>query len=289
MDQTMQITMPNSSRELYSTGPYRLMRCRRGLMLFNRNDLYIGKSLEKYGEFSEFEVLLFEQMVRAGAVVVEAGANIGCHTVALAQRVGPSGRVIAFEPQRLVHQTLCANLANNGLTNVDARRMGLGSHPGRMTVPDLDPHRVENFGGVSLGQAPVEGHAPSGDTVPVVTLDSLELTTCQLLKIDVESMELDVLQGGEQMLAACRPLLYVENDRADQSPALIEWLLTHRYRLYWHLPTLFNSQNFAGDPENIFPGVVSVNMLGIPAEFHATMDGFTEILGPDSNWSTANR
>jgi hypothetical protein len=44
--------------------------CRYGRMLFNTNDIYIGRSLELYGEFSEAEVDLFRQIVKPGSFVV---------------------------------------------------------------------------------------------------------------------------------------------------------------------------------------------------------------------------
>lgn len=283
--------MSRQERELWSAGANRLMRCRHGAMLFNRNDLYIGRSLEAYGEFSELEVKLFEQALRPGMTVVEAGANIGAHTVVFGQRVGPQGRVFAFEPQRLVFQTLCANLAVNGLTNVVARQAGLGAIAGSMQVPVLPTDRTENFGGVSLSAIPTAARETVSDetvaateTVPIETIDGLSLDACHFLKVDVEGMEFDVLRGGEQLLRTKRPMLYVENDRADRSPPLIEFLLRLEYRLYWHLPALFHADNHTGLAENLFPGVVSVNMLGLPRELNVEMNGFGEVLSPESDW-----
>lgn len=96
----------------------RLKQCRHGMMLYNLNDIYIGRSLDLYGEFSEGEIRVFQQLVKPGQTILEVGANIGAHTVWLAQAVGPTGVVMAFEPQRIVHQTLCANLALNNIFNV---------------------------------------------------------------------------------------------------------------------------------------------------------------------------
>jgi len=71
-------------------------------MIYNKNDMYVGKSLELYGEFSEGEVDLFRQLVHQGDTVLEIGANLGAHTLVLAQLAGEGGCVYAFEPQRLV-------------------------------------------------------------------------------------------------------------------------------------------------------------------------------------------
>jgi FkbM family methyltransferase len=261
-------------------GPNRLTRTRYGLMIYNRHDRYIGRSLERYGEFSEGECELLRQMVRPGQLVVEAGANIGAHTILLSQLVGPRGRVIAIEPQRVVFQILCGNLALNGCLNVDCRALALGDRAGQLFVPPIDYQRENNFGGVELKQEAV------GEPVPVVTLDSLQLPACHFLKADVEGMELSVLRGAEQTLRRYRPLLYVENDRPAGSPALIEYLQSLEYDLYWHLPLLFNPRNHYRNSQNEFPGIVSANMLGVHRSIRSSIEGLRPVEGPHSYWQT---
>lgn len=150
--------------------------CRYGQMVFNVNDQYVGRSLDLYGEYSEGEVALFRQVVRPGDIDVDVGANIGTHTVAFARLTGPTGAVVAFEPQRVVFQTLCANLALNSITNVIAQQATLGAEPVHIVVPNIDYGKANNFGGVALG-----GFA-RGEKVPVITLDSLALRACRLIK-----------------------------------------------------------------------------------------------------------
>lgn len=267
-------------RRVATTGRNRLVRGRHGLVLYNRHDLYIGRSLDRYGEFSEGEVDLFKQVVKPGATVVEAGANVGSHTVALARLAGEAGRVLAFEPQRLVFQTLCANLALNSLSNVDARCEALGAAPGETFVPKIDYERENNFGGVSVGDA------TRGERVRVATIDSLELSRCDLLKIDVEGQEISVLEGARATLERCRPVLYVENDRQDRSARLIERLLEAGYDLYWHLPPMFNPRNDWGESQDVFPGVASINMLGVHRSAGAQIVGLRKIESPASDWQT---
>jgi hypothetical protein len=97
-------------------------------------------------------------------------------------------------------------------------------------------------------------------------------------------MELNVLRGSEQTLHRHRPMLYVENDRPEKSPALIEFLQALDYELYWHLPPLFNPDNYFGNPANDFPGIVSANMLGIHRAVRASIEGLRRVEGPDSDW-----
>ena len=56
--------------------------------------------------------------VREGDVVIDVGANLGSYTIPLAEKVGVTGGVFAFEPFRRMTQLLNANVALNGLSNV---------------------------------------------------------------------------------------------------------------------------------------------------------------------------
>lgn len=263
-----------------------LVETRAGTMLVNRNDRYIGQSLITYGEFSEGEAALFRQLVRPGDVVVEAGANIGVHTRLLSGLVGESGAVYAFEPQRIVFQTLCANLALGQCLNVAAIQKGLGPAAGHAVLPPVDPRQVNNFGGVSLSAAE-ETAGMVGERVEVVPIDSLALTRCRLIKVDVEGMECEVLAGARATISRCRPLLYVENDRKERSAELIRSLMSLGYRLWWDLPPLFNPNNFAGHTEDIFGNCGSVNLFCQPVEACMGVTGMVEVLTPEDSWQAA--
>eukprot|EP01037_Dinobryon_pediforme_P030279 gene30279-34288_t len=255
--------------------------CKHGNMLFLRTDQYVGRSLELYGEFSELEGDLFTQLLNSGDVVVEVGANIGGHTVHLAKLVGPGGVVHAFEPQRIIFQILCANVALNGLFNVHTHQAGLGRAQGCMHVPVMNYGSVGNFGGLSLTEA------VTGEKTPIHTLDGLDLKALKVLKVDVEGMEHDVLNGSRRTILGLRPIIYVENDRKEKSSALITLLDELGYEMYWHTPPLYNPNNHAANPQNIFPGIVSINLLCIPKESWITLNGFRKVSGPDDWWQNS--
>jgi FkbM family methyltransferase len=255
----------------------KLAACRDGVMLFNPLDSFVGRSLDLYGEFSRGEAAVFDQIVAPGDTVLDVGANIGAHTLWMARRVGPAGSVIAFEPQRAVFQTLCANMALNGMTNVDPYWAAVGAQPGYVTVPRLDPTAAANFGATSL----IWGHP--GDKVRMMSIDELELSACRMIKVDVEGMELDALKGAEATISRLRPILYVEND--GREAGLIEFILDRGYRAWWHLPAYFSPDNARGLAENVFEQGISVNMLCVHDSVPVTVSGAEPVAGPNDEWT----
>ncbi|HEY2134256.1 MAG TPA: FkbM family methyltransferase [Xanthobacteraceae bacterium] len=250
-----------------------IRQCRHGTMIYLRQDAYVGRSFEEYGEYSEGEVDLFRQCLAPGDVALDVGANFGSHTIPMAKFVGPTGFVHAFEPQRILFQLTCGNIALNELDNVRVLPCAVGRKPGSTKIPQIDYGRRNNFGGIAVG-------GERGEDVEVVTLDGLRLPKIKFIKIDVEGMELEVLLGARETLARCRPILYVENDRVDKADALAARLLETGYRLWWHTPPLYNAENFLGNPLNVFGNILSFNMLGLPQESAQTPQGMREIKTP---------
>jgi len=259
---------------LPAQGFNQLVECRQGIMIYNRNDQYVGESLHRYGEFSPGEAELFRKILKPGMLVVEIGANIGAHTVELSQLVGWRGTVVAFEPQRVVFQTLCANIALNNCANVYTFQSAVGDHVGTIKVPFLPPEQLNNFGGLSLRGV------EAGEDVPLTTLDTLNLPTCHLLKIDVEGMEVEVLRGAAATIERCRPVIYAEDDRAERSAELVQLLADYRYNMFRHEPPLFSPDNFAGEQQNIFGNIASRNLFCIPEEFNLVVEGLQEVTAP---------
>jgi FkbM family methyltransferase len=254
-----------------------LVAGRDGHFLVNRNDLYIGKALEKYGEYSALEAQALRRLLKPGQNVVEVGANIGAHTVALARAVAPHGQVVAFEPQRACFAFLQAQIALNQLANVVALNEAVGRERGTLWLPAINYTATGNFGGISLTGTPSKGaHA-----VAVVTLDErLRDVPVALIKVDVEGMEEEVLRGAARLIQQHKPILYVENDRVEKSRGLLTLIFELGYRAWWHVPPLFNPDNFFKASENLYPNVASFNMICATVDM-PELAGLVEIKSPD--------
>jgi FkbM family methyltransferase len=232
---------------------------RHGWMFYARHDRFIGPSLELYGEYSRLEIEIFAHIVGPGDVVVEAGANIGAHTLHLSRRAGTRGRVLAFEPQRQIFQILNANLMIQGRTNVEAWPICLGREPGIVEFPQIPLTDTRDFGFVSP-RTTAQRHA----SVEVRALDSFALPACQFIKIDVEGAEPDVIAGAMATIAAHRPVLCVEADRLDGVARWFETIQALGYVFYLMLPKLFVASNWKGRADNVFGDIVAANLLAFP-------------------------
>lgn len=133
---------------------------------------------------------------RPGDIVADVGAHIGLYTIALANRVGPKGRVFAFEPDPENFAALKAHVALNGVSdNVELIQAAVGAHDGY--VPFLS-------GGGSESRTI---HA-SGNETPMVRCVRLDTVfrgrRVDILKIDVEGHEERVLEGTAELLRDMR-------------------------------------------------------------------------------------
>ncbi len=259
-----------------------LKHCRHGLFLYNLNDLFVGRALEIYGEWAETELDLLGPILRPGDVVLDVGANIGTHTVFFAQKVAPQGAVYAFELQRITHQYLCANVALNCLSNVHCLQAAAGAQTGTIRITLADPNQPQNFAAFA-----VQAHE-QGEPVRLMRLDDLGLRKCRLLKIDVEGMEASVLEGAHQVLSQLRPVLFIENNNLKGAPDAVQAILDHDYTCWWHITLGYNSKNFFGNPVNIWEGgVPEANMICLPREWNATMEGAQAVTGPHDSYLAA--
>lgn len=254
-----------------------LVRARHGLFLANPKDTYIGRALIEYGEYCQLEWEAMSRLLQPGAIVVDAGANIGAFTVPMATAVGPRGRVFAIEPQPLTYHALCANLALNDIVTVDALNVACGSSPDRMGILRPDPATETNFGGLRLADL---ASGASLSKIRVERLDDLiDPPRLDLIKADIEGMELDLMRGAAGLVARFRPALYLEaND--GYSRHLLVHLLDIGYACWWHVTPLFNKNNFADRTDNLFPNLASFNLLCLPEERKIRVEGLPAITDP---------
>ena len=247
-----------------------LLKTKHGMFHSISSDLYIGNSLKLYGEYSEIELSIIMKFIKKGDYVFDIGSNIGAFTVPFLKKIGKSGKVFSFEPQREIYEILKMNIDKNERHNIELFELGLGMEKTTIDLTFINYNVIDNFGGVSLVQNKNNPFFPNKNDakqkIKITTLDQfLHLKKCNFVKLDVEGMELDVLNGGKSFLNKFRPIMWIENHRVFPNK-LNELLLESDYSLYWVLSYLFNPQNHRKSNINYFPNICQENILAIPKE-----------------------
>jgi FkbM family methyltransferase len=179
------------------------------LGLVHGHQMLFGPGSECYldmtrGRWEPGVTRLLETVVQPGMTVVDAGAHIGYFSLLAARRVGPGGRVYAFEPAPENFELLARNIALNAYRNVVPVRKAVSDHEGVETFflhPDSVAHSLlaETFG---------RPHAAI--QVETTTLDHFFATQgwppIHLVKLDIEGGEPEALDGMAKLLARNRGL-----------------------------------------------------------------------------------
>ncbi|MEK8031849.1 FkbM family methyltransferase [Ideonella sp. DXS29W] len=175
-----------------------------------------------------------------GDVVIDVGANVGNHCIYLAAVAGC--RVEAFEPNEALCEAIRASaaLAQPALP-VTVHCLALGQSS---STASFEADKPDNLGAQSL--------AIGAGTIQVARLDDLQVAhPVRAMKIDVEGMEIDVLEGAAGLIATDRPMLYIEciSDKAFRQ--VTRWLEARRY-VCW--------ETFNATPTHLFRPIESVDI-----------------------------
>jgi FkbM family methyltransferase len=170
-------------------------------------DLITPYVLREQQDWFEGELKFLRRLVQPGQKIIDIGANYGVYALCLADKVGPSGHVWAFEPASSTADFLAQGIAANGFTQVTLQRSALSNRCGSA---QLSLHAHSEFNALSRSISV----ATAAETVPLVTLDermdAFQWRDIDCLKIDAEGEEANILQGGKRFFAQLSPLIQYE-------------------------------------------------------------------------------
>lgn len=205
--------------------PFILASTAYGPMIINRLDTGVSWQLFTVGTHEnevvsfvmDLSTACFEQY-SAGVHIVDIGANVGTCTVPWAKHCKGWGHVTAFEPQERIYYALAGNVALNNCMNVKAVHGAVSSLSGTIRVPRINYEVLSNFGGIAMREGLLV-HGPGQDlsydkhemdVVNCFALDDSKLSRLDILKIDVEGMEIDVLKGANATIGKLKPVVITE-------------------------------------------------------------------------------
>jgi FkbM family methyltransferase len=142
-----------------------------------------------------------------GMVALDIGANVGMYTLRMSDLVGPTGRVIAFEPIQETFNLLARNVSRARHKNITLVNAAV-SDQARLVSMEI-PNLAE--GSSNFYMAHITDETGTGPTVLSLAIDGLSLQSkIDLIKMDVEGHELAALQGMQGLLARDLPTLIIE-------------------------------------------------------------------------------
>jgi FkbM family methyltransferase len=240
-----------------------------------RLDLREGFDFSIYllGAFERSTVQAYRRLVRPAMVVLDIGANIGAHTLQLAQLVGDSGRVYAFEPTVYAFDKLQKNLVLNPdlASRVTAEQIMLTDRDDGLPEAEIYSSWPLD-GGTGLHPKHL-GRLESTAGSRAERLDdyvmAAPLKRVDFVKLDVDGFECHVLSGGMATLRNHRPVIIMElspytlTERGRSLEELLDILQRAEYRLYY----LDGQRALPFDPAQLrtmVPDGASLNVIGRP-------------------------
>lgn len=171
---------------------------------------YIECEILYRGHYAPQIVETIRAILTPGSVAIDVGANIGCMTLPMAWAVGPSGRVIAFEPEPECFGRLKNNILINRLAQVSLYQLAISDNDDAHTLY-LKGEDAANRAGASLQQG---ANFPREVQIQTTRVDSVrefaELARCDLIKIDTEGHELIVLKQLKDIISRFQPHIIFE-------------------------------------------------------------------------------
>lgn len=197
----------------------------------------IGYSLYRYG-YDDADIDLIRHLLAPGDIVIDGGAHIGLYGLVAAARIGPTGKLIAFEPAPETRSYLERNVALSGISWMEVHPQALAESAG---VREFVSFAAEAWGSSSF--APLADYpGKKVERVETVTLDEVlpesERRRVRFVKLDLEGAEFAAMQGAARLLAEAQPdfMLEISPEHLAKQGASVEALTAlfeaHGYRFY---------------------------------------------------------
>jgi FkbM family methyltransferase len=243
-----------------------------------KNDTIVSHAIRLFGEYAHAEIDVMSLYLNEDSVYLDVGTNIGYHALAIHKQ--NKCKVLAFEPHPTHFLVAAFNCQNSPIQVLNE---GLSDEDATIKIDDFDIDVAGNYGEVASSTEGIE--------VQVTTLDSLKLTKCDLIKIDVEGLEYKVLMGGLKTIEKFRPVIFYEAIDDVVWPTCHKLLDSMGYKQYWvgckNKPI---RPTFHKTDDNPFGKGAVANILAVPnerdqpdflipsVEFNSKLENFNEIL-----------
>ncbi|MCX7882298.1 MAG: FkbM family methyltransferase [Brevinematales bacterium] len=175
------------------------------------------------------------QSLSPGEKVLDLGGNIGMVAIYMAYKVGPTGHVWVYEPDRKNQKLLQKHLELNGVTNVTLVPCGVWNESGNLTFYEGGTYTSSFLKTNYINEDPSRYDVTM---VPVVSLDEeyhkYRWEKIDFIKMDIEGSEVQALEGARTLLSELSPTLLIETHQSegkDTAGVVKEFLTSLGYTL----------------------------------------------------------
>lgn len=167
-------------------------------------------------------ILLLKQLNNTNddCVIVDVGSNFGYMSMVWGQSVCRNGKVHAFEANNDVYSSFLNSINFNGFANINLNYKALGNS--NQTVKMYHMDTTSNFNNIT--------NTDKFEMVDMLTLDSYDsqndLGRCDVIKIDVDGIEYDILQGSIKVMQIYQPMYIVETNNDSR---IVEFFTMNNY------------------------------------------------------------
>lgn len=180
---------------------------RNKIINYIKSDTCIGNILKNGHYWEEWMYKYIQQNYIKNTNIIDLGGNIGTTTLLMSEVLSHNCKIFTFEP--IYSDILFKNILDNDLTdNVEIYPFGVGNEIKTLKIKPINLHDNINFGAVSL----IHNLENKDDSfnIQIVPLDYFNFENISLIKIDVEHMEIEVLEGSLNTIKRCKPTIIIE-------------------------------------------------------------------------------
>jgi FkbM family methyltransferase len=235
-------------------------------------DDIIVRSLSSLGEWSYLEQQILARLVRSGDVLWDGGAFLGTFGIGVSQIAGHAGqplaKLVAIEPGAALRVCLAENLRRNAACDHLMLSCALGAEAGRL-LPDTTADSVAgNHGALAYHAAPRAQDERGMESIECLPLWHLRKrhSDYDILKLDVEGMEVEALKGDFDHIRARKPVIWAECNEALSSILLLEAMVAAGYAPMYVAFPAFRQANYRGVVDLPYPMAYEAALLAAPPE-----------------------
>lgn len=244
-----------------------------GIKLNVDSNEYIQSLLYVFGDYEYSTIAFLHNVIKHQDIIIDVGANIGYLSLVCSKLVGTNGMVLSFEPDPLNFSYLKENIALNNANNISAHQLALSN---QNSVLKLYHSKIDHNAGAHSMMYNERVVSEDYVEIQAMIFDNTEIQKSipkvDFIKIDVEGVEMDVLQGMYQTIQKHKPMLLIEisaeyqNMRGLSVKGFKEYLLSnHGYTSY----TITNQGYLKKSTPDQFH--LLENVVFVPVEKHRDM------------------